>query len=130
MTVITTTFVPCGAKLPIIGLIAKENVVAAFGILFGFAEVAENGEEIWSVLAASMTGAAAYSFLVFNLLCAPCFAALGVRMQYRYAFTSLGCCFLQGSLVWARSRQPCLRQCLPGFCFARQNKAVRCIRGR
>ena len=50
------------------GLIAKENVVAAFGVLFGFAEVAENGDEIWSVLGASMTGAAAYSFLVFNLL--------------------------------------------------------------
>ncbi len=59
------------------GLIAKENVVATFGVLSGYAEVAENGVEIWSVLAAGMTAAAAYSFLVFNLLCAPCFAAMG-----------------------------------------------------
>ena len=56
---------------------AKENVVGTFGILFGFAEVAEDGAEIWGTLAGSMTAAAAYSFLVFNLLCAPCFAAMG-----------------------------------------------------
>ena len=59
------------------GLIAKENVVATFGTLYGFAEVAENGEEIWGTLAASFTAIAAYGFLVFNLLCAPCFAAIG-----------------------------------------------------
>lgn len=59
------------------GLIAKENVVGTFGILFGFAEVAEDGAEIWGSLAGSMTAIAAYSFLVFNLLCAPCFAAMG-----------------------------------------------------
>ena len=57
------------------GLIAKENVVSTFGILYGFAEVAEDGNEIWGTLAASLTPLAAYSFLVFNLLCAPCFAA-------------------------------------------------------
>ena len=61
----------------ITGLVAKENVVATFGILYGFAEVAEDGLEIWGTLAASFTVAAAYSFLVFNLLCAPCFAAIG-----------------------------------------------------
>ena len=59
------------------GLIAKENVVATFGMLFGFAEVAEDGAEIWGNLAAVMTPIAAYGFLVFNLLCAPCFAAMG-----------------------------------------------------
>lgn len=59
------------------GLVAKENVVGTFGILYGFAEVAEDGTEIWGTLAASMTALAAYSFLVFNLLCAPCFAAIG-----------------------------------------------------
>ena len=59
------------------GLIAKENVVATFGLLFGFAEVAEDGTEIWGSLAAVMTPVAAYGFLVFNLLCAPCFAAMG-----------------------------------------------------
>ena len=59
------------------GLIAKENVVATFGLLFGFAEVAEDGEEIWGSLAQVMTPIASYGFLVFNLLCAPCFAAMG-----------------------------------------------------
>ena len=53
-------------------------MVGTFGILYGFAEVAEDGVEIWGYfLAASFTGIAAYSFLVFNLLCAPCFAAIG-----------------------------------------------------
>lgn len=65
------------AVAAITGLVAKENVVGTFGILFGFAEVAEDGAEIWGTLAGSMTAAAAYSFLVFNLLCAPCFAAMG-----------------------------------------------------
>jgi ferrous iron transport protein B len=65
------------AVAAITGLIAKENVVGTFGILFGFAEVAEDGAEIWGELAASFTVLSAYSFLVFNLLCAPCFAAMG-----------------------------------------------------
>lgn len=65
------------AVAAITGLVAKENVVGTFGILFGFAEVAEDSAEIWGTLAGSMTAAAAYSFLVFNLLCAPCFAAMG-----------------------------------------------------
>ena len=59
------------------GLIAKENVVATFGQLYGFAEVAEEGNEFWGQLSASFTPLAAYSFMVFNLLCAPCFAAMG-----------------------------------------------------
>ena len=65
------------AVAAVTGLIAKENVVATFGMLFGFAEVAENGSEIWGNLAQVMTPIAAYGFLVFNLLCAPCFAAMG-----------------------------------------------------
>ena len=65
------------AVAAITGLVAKENVVGTFGQLFGFAEVAEDGQEIWGTLANSMTQIAAYSFLVFNLLCAPCFAAMG-----------------------------------------------------
>ena len=59
------------------GLIAKENVVATFGQLYGFAEVAEEGNEFWGQLSASFTPLAAYSFMIFNLLCAPCFAAMG-----------------------------------------------------
>ena len=65
------------AVAAITGLIAKENVVATFGMLFGFAEVAEDGSEIWGNLAQVMTPIAAYGFLAFNLLCAPCFAAMG-----------------------------------------------------
>ena len=65
------------AVAAITGLVAKENVVGTFGVLYGFGEVAEDGAEIWGSLAGSMTAVAAYSFLVFNLLCAPCFAAMG-----------------------------------------------------
>ena len=65
------------AVAAVTGLIAKENVVATFGLLFGFAEVAEDGAEIWGSLASVMTPIASYGFLVFNLLCAPCFAAMG-----------------------------------------------------
>ena len=82
-SVVAPLFAPLGwgdwkmAVAAVSGLIAKENVVGTFGILFGFAEVAEDGVEIWSALAGSMSAVAAYSFLVFNLLCAPCFAAMG-----------------------------------------------------
>ena len=66
------------AVATITGLIAKENVVATFGILYNFAgELAENGDEIWSLVAADYTQLSAYSFMIFNLLCAPCFAAMG-----------------------------------------------------
>ena len=81
--VIAPIFAPLGwgdwkmAVAAVTGLIAKENVVGTFGILFGFAEVAEDGSEFWGQLANSLPAVAAYSFLVFNLLCAPCFAAMG-----------------------------------------------------
>lgn len=81
--IIAPLFAPLGwgdwrmAVAAVTGLIAKENVVGTFGVLFGFAEVAEDGAEVWGTLAAQMTAVAAYSFLVFNLLCAPCFAAMG-----------------------------------------------------
>lgn len=65
------------AVATITGLIAKENVVGTFGVLYGLSEVAEDGVEIWGMFVASFSGLAAYSFLVFNLLCAPCFAAIG-----------------------------------------------------
>ena len=76
-------FIPLGfgsweyVSATIMGLVAKENLVSTLGILFGHAEVAENGAEIWGDLAASLTPAAAYALLAFNLLCAPCFAAIG-----------------------------------------------------
>ena len=82
-SVIAPLFAPLGwgdwkmAVAAVTGLIAKENVVGTFGVLFGFGEVAEDGQEIWGQLAGSLSTVAAYSFLVFNLLCAPCFAAMG-----------------------------------------------------
>ncbi|HIS05630.1 MAG TPA: ferrous iron transport protein B [Candidatus Fimenecus stercoravium] len=66
------------AVATITGLIAKENVVGTFGVLFGgFDEVAENGWQIWANMRQVYTPLSAYSFLIFNLLCAPCFAAMG-----------------------------------------------------
>ena len=100
----------------ITGLIAKENVVGTIGQLFGFAEVAEDGAEIWGNLASSMTALAAYSYLVFNLLCAPCFAAMGaikremnntkwfwfaIGYQCILAYVVSLCIFQIGSLITA-----------------------------
>lgn len=82
--VIAPLFAPLGwgdwkaAVAAVTGLIAKENVVATFGTLFHFGgEISENGDEIWGLMTASFTALSGYSFLVFNLLCAPCFAAIG-----------------------------------------------------
>jgi ferrous iron transport protein B len=76
------------------GLVAKENVVGTFGVLYGFAEVAEDGAEIWGSLSAGFTPLAAYAFLVFNLLCAPCFAAIGaIRREMnstKWTFIAIG----------------------------------------
>jgi ferrous iron transport protein B len=76
------------------GLIAKENVVGTFGVLYGFAEVAEDGAEIWGTLSTGFTPLAAYAFLVFNLLCAPCFAAIGaIRREMnsaKWTFIAIG----------------------------------------
>lgn len=81
--IIAPVFAPLGwgdwkaAVATFTGLIAKENIVSTLGVLYGFAEVAEDGAEVWNSLALSYTALSAYSFLVFNLLCAPCFAAIG-----------------------------------------------------
>jgi ferrous iron transport protein B len=76
------------------GLIAKENVVGTFGVLYGFAEVSESGSEIWSKLSVDFTPLSAYSFLVFNLICAPCFAAIGAIKREmgnrRWTFYAVG----------------------------------------
>ena len=81
---ISWIFIPLGwgnwqsAVAAVTGLIAKENVVGTFGVLFGgFDEVAENGWQVWANMQTVFTPLSAYSFLVFNLLCAPCFAAIG-----------------------------------------------------
>jgi len=81
--ILAPIFTPLGwgnwqaAVASLTGLIAKENVVGTLGILYGFAEVSEDGAEIWGTLSTSFTTLSAYSFLIFNLLCAPCFAAIG-----------------------------------------------------
>ena len=60
------------------GLIAKENVVGTLGVLYHFGgELSENGDEIWAAVAQDYTALSAYAFMIFNLLCAPCFAAMG-----------------------------------------------------
>ncbi|MDR1496588.1 MAG: ferrous iron transport protein B [Clostridiales Family XIII bacterium] len=98
---IAWVFAPLGwgtwkaAVAAITGLIAKENVVGTFGILYGgLDEVSEDGAEVWASLAASYTALSAFSFLVFNLLCAPCFAAMGaIRREMNSAkwfFTAIG----------------------------------------
>ena len=99
-SVIAPLFAPLGwgdwkmAVAAVSGLIAKENVVGTFGSLFGFGEVAEDGAEIWGQLAGSLSTVAAYSFLVFNLLCAPCFAAMGAIKREmnntKWFFTAIG----------------------------------------
>ena len=99
-SVIAPLFAPLGwgdwkmAVAAVSGLIAKENVVGTFGILFGFGEVAEDGAEIWGQFAGSLSTVAAYSFLVFNLLCAPCFAAMGAIKREmnntKWFFTAIG----------------------------------------
>ena len=80
---IAPIFAPLGwgnwkmAVAAVTGLIAKENVVGTFGVLYGLEEVAEDGAEFWGSIAKDYTAVAAYAYLVFNLLCAPCFAAIG-----------------------------------------------------
>lgn len=85
-----------------LGLVAKENVVTTFGILYGFAEVAENGSEFWPLLQAEYSAIAGYSFLVFNLLCAPCFAAIGaIRREMNNAKWTWFAVLYQTGLAYA-----------------------------
>ncbi|MFA7623280.1 MAG: ferrous iron transport protein B, partial [Candidatus Methanomethylophilaceae archaeon] len=63
------------------GLVAKENILSTFGILFGIEAVAEDGAEIWTYMATIMSPLAGFSFLLFNMLCAPCFAAIGAMRR-------------------------------------------------
>lgn len=78
------------------GLIAKENVVGTFGVLYGFAEVAEDGMDYWTLFAKDFTALSAFSFMIFNLLCAPCFAAMGaIRREMNSAkWTWFAICYL------------------------------------
>lgn len=99
--IIAPLFAPLGwgnwkmAVAAVTGLIAKENVVTTFGILFGIGtEAAEDTPDLLAAVGASMAALPAYSFLVFNLLCAPCFAAMGAIKRemnnIRWFFTAIG----------------------------------------
>lgn len=103
---ITWIFVPLGwgdewqfSVGTITGLLAKENVVGTFGVLFGFSEVAESGDEIWPIIAAMLTPIAGFSFLVFNLLCAPCFAAIGAMRRELGTWKATGAAVLYQCLL-------------------------------
>ena len=80
---VAVLFAPLGfgnwraAVAAITGLVAKETVIATFGILYKVADATEGSQDLWSNLQSNYTALSAYSFLVFNLLCAPCFAAIG-----------------------------------------------------
>lgn len=86
----------------ITGLVAKENIVATLGVLFDFAEVSESGEEIWSLFASMLTPVAGYSFLAFNMICAPCFAAIGAMHRELGTWKATGIAVLyQTALAYA-----------------------------
>ncbi|ADU74671.1 ferrous iron transport protein B [Acetivibrio thermocellus DSM 1313] len=108
--IVAPLFIPLGwgtweaAVATLTGLAAKENVVGTFGVLYGFHEVAEDGAEIWGNLQASFTALSAYSLLVFNLLCAPCFAAIGaIRREMKNAKWTLIAVGYQTGLAYAVS---------------------------
>ncbi len=112
--VIAPVFSPLGwgdwraAVATITGLIAKENIVGTFGVLYGFAEVSEEGIEIWSTLRQSFTQLSAYSFLIFNLICVPCFASVGAisremgggRWTFFALFYQTGLAYLLALIVY------------------------------
>ena len=76
------------------GLIAKEEVVNTFGVLYqyaGEADLLEDASDIYAAVGADFGAMAAYSFMIFNLLCAPCFAAMGaIKREMNNAKWTLG----------------------------------------
>ena len=100
-TLVAPIFAPLGfgnwkaAVATFTGFIAKENVVSTFGVLYHFGgELSENGDEIWRNIATDYTALTAYSFMLFNLLCAPCFAAMGAIKREmnnaKWTFAAIG----------------------------------------
>ena len=80
------------------GLVAKENLVGTLGQLLGY-EVGEQGEEIWEILGNMLTPAAGLAFLVFNLLCVPCFAAIGAMHRELGSWKDTGIAALYQCLI-------------------------------
>lgn len=86
------------------GLVAKENVLSSFGILYNVGVESENGMELWSTLQATYAPIAGYSFLIFNLLCTPCFAAIGaIRREMNSAKWTWAALGYQTALAYAVS---------------------------
>ncbi len=110
--VIAPLFAPLGwgkwqpAVATMTGLIAKENVVGTLGVFFGFTEAAEANEAAWSILAANFTALTAFSFLLFNLLCAPCFAAMSAIKREMY----------HAKWFWAAVGYQCALAYVTAFC--------------
>lgn len=98
--VVAPIFAPLGfgnweaAVATITGLVAKENVVATYGVLYGIADATEETNDLVSVIAANFTVVSAFSFIAFNMLCAPCFAAVGaIRREmgsWKWTFIATG----------------------------------------
>ncbi|NMM61860.1 ferrous iron transport protein B [Clostridium sp. P21] len=99
-TAIAPIFKPLGfgtwqsAVATVTGLVAKENVVGTFGVLYGIADAAEDTPALVTNVAAMFTVASAFAFVVFNMLCAPCFAAIGaIRREmgsWKWTWITLG----------------------------------------
>ena len=97
---IAPVFAPLGfgswqaAVATITGLVAKENVVGTCGVLFGLGEVGEDDPLLLAGIAGMFTVVSAMSFMVFNLLCAPCFAAIGAikreMFSWKWMFIAIG----------------------------------------
>lgn len=103
---VTWIFVPLGWGTEwqftvgtITGLLAKENVIGTFGVLFGYADIAETGEDIWGVISSMVAPIAGFSFLVFNLLCAPCFAAIGAMRRELGSWKATGAAVLYQTML-------------------------------
>nr|WP_319487745.1 ferrous iron transport protein B [uncultured Caproiciproducens sp.] len=98
--VIAPLFIPLGfgnwkaAVATVSGLVAKENVVGTFGVLFGLSDAAEDDPALLGNIATMFTTVGAMSFMVFNLLCAPCFAAIGAIKRemggWKWTFITIG----------------------------------------
>ena len=83
----------------ITGLIAKENLVGTLGTLFAIDDPGEAGEEYWAILATLVTPAAGLAFLTFNLLCAPCFAAIGAMHRELGSWKATGLAVLYQCVI-------------------------------
>lgn len=98
--IIAPIFTPLGfgnwqsAVATVTGLVAKENVVGTFGVLYGIADAVEDDPALVGNVAAMFTTASAFGFVAFNMLCAPCFAAIGaIRREmgsWKWTWITLG----------------------------------------